>query len=70
MPQLRATKTHTNLKEAFAGESQANRRYLYFGRPTFRAIRMWRACSRTPQGLSRTSAPPPPPLKRSERNYT
>ena len=27
---LAGTKTHDNLKEAFAGESQANRRYLYF----------------------------------------
>jgi rubrerythrin len=27
---LKGTKTETNLKEAFAGESQANRRYLYF----------------------------------------
>jgi len=27
---LTGTKTHDNLKEAFAGESQANRRYLYF----------------------------------------
>jgi rubrerythrin len=27
---LRNTKTHENLKAAFAGESQANRRYLYF----------------------------------------
>ena len=27
---LKATKTHDNLKAAFAGESQANRRYLYF----------------------------------------
>src|SRR2546428_186110 len=27
---LKGTKSHTNLKEAFAGESQANRRYLYF----------------------------------------
>ena len=32
MPNLSGTKTHTNLKEAFAGESQANRRYLYFAR--------------------------------------
>jgi len=32
MAQLKGTKTHTNLKEAFAGESQANRRYLYFAR--------------------------------------
>ena len=28
----RARKSHENLKEAFAGESQANRRYLYFAR--------------------------------------
>ncbi len=27
---LKGTKTEQNLKEAFAGESQANRRYLYF----------------------------------------
>ena len=32
MPELRDTKTHENLKEAFAGESQANRRYTYFAR--------------------------------------
>ncbi len=30
MPALSGTKTHGNLKDAFAGESQANRRYLYF----------------------------------------
>ena len=30
MSKLKGTKTHANLKEAFAGESQANRRYLYF----------------------------------------
>jgi rubrerythrin len=29
---LQGTKTHANLKEAFAGESQANRRYLYFAK--------------------------------------
>jgi len=27
---LKGSKTEANLKEAFAGESQANRRYLYF----------------------------------------
>jgi rubrerythrin len=27
---VKGTKTENNLKEAFAGESQANRRYLYF----------------------------------------
>ncbi len=32
MAQLKGTKTHGNLKEAFAGESQANRRYLYFAK--------------------------------------
>ena len=29
---LKGTKSHENLKNAFAGESQANRRYLYFAR--------------------------------------
>jgi len=32
MPALKGTKTHENLKYAFAGESQANRRYLYFAK--------------------------------------
>jgi len=32
MAKLEGTKTHHNLKEAFAGESQANRRYLYFAK--------------------------------------
>lgn len=32
MSKLAGTKTHVHLKEAFAGESQANRRYLYFAR--------------------------------------
>ena len=27
---IKGTKTEQNLKDAFAGESQANRRYLYF----------------------------------------
>lgn len=30
MSELRGSKTEQNLKDAFAGESQANRRYLYF----------------------------------------
>ena len=30
MPPLKGTQTEENLKAAFAGESQANRRYLYF----------------------------------------
>ena len=32
MKNLAGTKTHENLKAAFAGESQANRRYLYFAK--------------------------------------
>jgi rubrerythrin len=30
MPELRGTQTYENLKQAFAREAQANRRYLYF----------------------------------------
>jgi len=30
MKALKGSKTETSLKDAFAGESQANRRYLYF----------------------------------------
>ncbi len=30
MASIKGTQTEKNLKEAFAGESQANRRYLYF----------------------------------------
>jgi rubrerythrin len=30
--ELKDSKTHHNLKDAFAGESQANRRYLYFAK--------------------------------------
>ncbi len=32
MTKLKGSKTHDNLKAAFAGESQANRRYLYFAK--------------------------------------
>ncbi len=32
MPALKASQTEQNLKDAFAGESQANRRYLYFAK--------------------------------------
>jgi rubrerythrin len=32
MAQLKGSKTQQNLKDAFAGESQANRRYLYFAK--------------------------------------
>ena len=32
MAELKGTQTHKNLKDAFAGESMANRRYLYFAK--------------------------------------
>ena len=32
MPELKGSKTHDALKAAFAGESMANRRYLFFAR--------------------------------------
>ena len=32
MADLKGSKTHDNLKAAFAGESQANRRYMYFAK--------------------------------------
>jgi rubrerythrin len=32
MSKLKSSKTEKNLKDAFAGESQANRRYLYFAK--------------------------------------
>ena len=32
MPQLKGSKTHENLVDAFKGESMANRRYLYFAK--------------------------------------
>ena len=32
MKNLKGSRTHENLKAAFAGESQANRRYLYYAR--------------------------------------
>jgi rubrerythrin len=32
MAQLNGSRTHDNLKHAFAAESQANRRYMYFAR--------------------------------------
>ena len=32
MPQLKDSKTAQNLKDAFGGESMANRRYLYFAK--------------------------------------
>ena len=39
---LKGTQTEKNLKDAFAGESQANRRYLYFAaKASFRFFSVW-----------------------------
>ena len=39
---LKGTKTKENLEAAFAGESQANRRYLYFAQKAdIKGIMMW-----------------------------
>lgn len=32
MPELKGSRTHQNLKDAFCGEAMANRRYLYFAK--------------------------------------
>ena len=49
MADLKGSKTHENLKAAFAGESQANRRYLYFAKaPTSKATPRSPATSATP----------------------
>ena len=47
MSQLKGTKTHVNLKEAFAGESQANRRYLYFAKQADRLTRQFSRSDRS-----------------------
>ncbi len=48
---LKGSKTEQSLKEAFAGESQANRRYLYF------------AAKADVEGFNDVSAVSVPPLK-------
>ncbi len=49
MSKLKGSKTEANLKEAFAGESQANRRYLYFAnKADVKARTMSRHCSVRP----------------------
>ena len=53
---LKGSKTEQNLKDAFAGESQANRRYLYFGtRLTLKARTMLRRCSVPPPKVKRAT---------------
>ena len=67
MSALKGSKTESNLKEAFAGESQANRRYLYFaqkadieGYPDVAALfRRWpKARLVMPSGTSTSCARP------------
>ena len=77
MPKLNGTQTHENLKAAFAGESQANRRYLYFaqkadveGHPDGAALFRSVAEGETGQTFSATStssprSATPPPASRS-----
>ena len=50
MSALKGTRTHENLKVAFSGESQANRRYLYFAKQADveGLSRMSRGCSAIP----------------------
>jgi hypothetical protein len=50
MASLKGSKTHENLKAAFAGESRANRRYLYFAKEA--DVEGWAPAPR--------SRPPPP----------
>ncbi len=47
MPELKGSQTHKNLKDAFAGESMANRRYLYYFAKQGR-----RAAAGAPAGIS------------------
>jgi rubrerythrin len=43
---LKGTKTKENLEAAFAGESQANRRYLYFAQKAdVQVVRLIPACA-------------------------
>src|SRR5690606_7622025 len=76
MSSLKGTRTHENLKAAFAGESQANRRYLYFankadveGHPEIAALFRSTAEGETgmPMAISTTSPPSAtrPPISRS-----
>ena len=80
--QLKGSKTEGNLKAAFAGESQANRRYLYFAaRPTSKARTTSPRCSaRRPKArramrtatsnISKQSAIRPPACRSANRATT
>ena len=51
MPSLKGTETEQNLKDAFAGETMANRRYLYFARDARQGREV--ACRPLPKGARR-----------------
>ena len=82
MASLEGTKTHENLKEAFAGESQANRRYLWFAqkadvegypdaeRPVPLASPRVRPATRTVTSSSSPRSAIRPPASRSVRRRT
>jgi hypothetical protein len=60
---LKGSKTEQNLKDAFAGESQANRRYLYFagkadieGQNDVAARPATRSIGKTPCSMTRRPA--------------
>ena len=63
---LKGSKTEKNLKDAFAGESQANRRYLYFAAKA-RTLRTWslRNGSKADSGTAVTAIVSPMALKTS-----
>ena len=60
MSDLKGSKTVQNLKDAFAGESQANRRYLYFAKVAerfFGALRGELVLNSTPSGYAGQAHP-------------
>jgi len=60
MAALKGSKTEDNLKAAFAGESQANRRYLYFAnKPMWKVNLTWLRCSAPRQKRNRPRARSP-----------
>ena len=55
---LNGTKTHDNLKEAFAGEIQANRRYMWFAQKAdVEGYPAAAASPKSPIGSRRSHAP-------------
>ena len=74
MAALKGSKTEDNLKAAFAGESQANRRYLYFankadveGQPDVAALFRSTAEGETGHARPRRELPQQPVPRRCRR---